>query len=550
MGRAPGNDGARAGDRPGRRRPGVGGLRRRQAEGVAPRSASRASTTGCRPTRSRTRSSGCCASSTTTRACPGILLQLPTPPQIDGARADRADRPGEGRRRPDADLRRPARQGPPGAAPVHAARRDGAAAPPRRRARGRRGGRGRPLGPRRQAGRARCCWPRNATVTICHSRTRDLAEVCRRADVLVAAVGAPGLVQGDWVKEGAVVIDVGINRTDEGLTGDVDFEAAAERARLITPVPGGVGPMTIAMLLRNTLQAARAAGRGAGVDLRRLRAGEWLAGAGGVAADRLAVPAVVRGAGASRATRRSPSSTSCSCCSRCSRSRSPVLQADAGRSGAARRRRRPHGRVRALGVLLVAVPADRRARRGSRSGAAPGSARRRPWRSPPAAGCRSPTSTCAASRRTSSPSCAPPRRGEPGRLGSTGIAPTPTRPARCTGACGSCRRTSAPRSTPHRTGAGCARSACAPARGPTCSACSPTTRGAADVHGRARRARPAQRHGGDRAAAPGTIEVVTGDAARLDAYAGAVARRPRALRRARPHRLHRDLGQALMRVLP
>jgi methylenetetrahydrofolate dehydrogenase (NADP+)/methenyltetrahydrofolate cyclohydrolase len=98
----------------------------------------------------------------------------------------------------------------------------------------------------------------NATVTMCHSRTHDLAEVCRRADVLVAAVGRPHLVQGDWVKEGAVVIDVGINRTDDGLVGDVDFATAAARARLITPVPGGVGPMTIAMLLRNTLQAARA----------------------------------------------------------------------------------------------------------------------------------------------------------------------------------------------------------------------------------------------------------------------------------------------------
>jgi methylenetetrahydrofolate dehydrogenase (NADP+) / methenyltetrahydrofolate cyclohydrolase len=100
----------------------------------------------------------------------------------------------------------------------------------------------------------------HATVTICHSRTRDLAEVCRRADVLIAAVGVPGLVKGDWVREGAVVIDVGINRTDAGLTGDVEFESAAERARLITPVPGGVGPMTIAMLLRNTLEAASAQG--------------------------------------------------------------------------------------------------------------------------------------------------------------------------------------------------------------------------------------------------------------------------------------------------
>jgi methylenetetrahydrofolate dehydrogenase (NADP+)/methenyltetrahydrofolate cyclohydrolase len=99
---------------------------------------------------------------------------------------------------------------------------------------------------------------RHATVTICHSRTRDLPEVCRRADVLVAAVGRARMVQGDWVKEGAVVIDVGINRTDDGLVGDVDFDAAAERAGLITPVPRGVGPMTIAMLLRNTLEAARA----------------------------------------------------------------------------------------------------------------------------------------------------------------------------------------------------------------------------------------------------------------------------------------------------
>jgi len=97
----------------------------------------------------------------------------------------------------------------------------------------------------------------NATVTQCHSRTRDLAEHCRRADVIVAAVGAPKLVKGDWVKEGATVIDVGMNRTDEGLVGDVDFDSARERARAITPVPGGVGQMTIAMLLHNTLEAAR-----------------------------------------------------------------------------------------------------------------------------------------------------------------------------------------------------------------------------------------------------------------------------------------------------
>ena len=98
----------------------------------------------------------------------------------------------------------------------------------------------------------------NATVTHCHSRTRDLGAVCREADVLIAAVGSPRLVTGDMVREGAVVIDVGTNRTDDGLVGDVDFEAAAERARAITPVPGGVGPMTRAMLLVNTVRAARA----------------------------------------------------------------------------------------------------------------------------------------------------------------------------------------------------------------------------------------------------------------------------------------------------
>ena len=100
----------------------------------------------------------------------------------------------------------------------------------------------------------------NATVTHCHSRTRDLPAVCREADVLVAAVGSPGLVTGEMVGEGAVVIDVGTNRTDDGLVGDVDFEAAKERAQAITPVPGGVGPMTRAMLLVNTLKAARARG--------------------------------------------------------------------------------------------------------------------------------------------------------------------------------------------------------------------------------------------------------------------------------------------------
>jgi len=98
----------------------------------------------------------------------------------------------------------------------------------------------------------------NATVTVCHSRTRDLVETCRRADVLVAAVGVAELVRGDWVKPGATVIDVGINRTENGLVGDVEFDGAAAIAQAITPVPGGVGPMTIAMLLANTLRAARA----------------------------------------------------------------------------------------------------------------------------------------------------------------------------------------------------------------------------------------------------------------------------------------------------
>ena len=109
---------------------------------------------------------------------------------------------------------------------------------------------------------------RNATVTICHSRTKDLAQHCRNADVIVAAVGVRELVQGDWVKEGAVVLDVGINRNDEGkLVGDVHYASAAARASAITPVPGGIGPMTIAMLLANTLQAS-AARQGIQLDAR------------------------------------------------------------------------------------------------------------------------------------------------------------------------------------------------------------------------------------------------------------------------------------------
>jgi len=187
----------------------------------------------------------------------GILLQLPTPPQVDGARLTEIIDPAK-----DVDGLTPISagllaKGRPGLRPCtpqgvmellrrHDVALEGAEAV----VVGRSELVGKPL--------ASLLLAENATVTTCHSRTRDLAEVCRRADVLVAAVGRPGLVRGDWVREGAVVIDVGINRTEAGLTGDVEFEPAAERARLITPVPGGVGPMTIAMLLRNTLQAARA----------------------------------------------------------------------------------------------------------------------------------------------------------------------------------------------------------------------------------------------------------------------------------------------------
>lgn len=102
------------------------------------------------------------------------------------------------------------------------------------------------------------CLARHATVTLCHSRTRDLADKVRSADVVIAAVGRPEMVKGAWIKEGAIVIDVGINRVGEKkLVGDVEFEAASRHAGAITPVPGGVGPMTIAMLLQNTLESAQ-----------------------------------------------------------------------------------------------------------------------------------------------------------------------------------------------------------------------------------------------------------------------------------------------------
>jgi methylenetetrahydrofolate dehydrogenase (NADP+)/methenyltetrahydrofolate cyclohydrolase len=96
----------------------------------------------------------------------------------------------------------------------------------------------------------------DATVTVCHSRTRDLPTITRSADILVAAIGVPGFVKAEMVKPGAVVIDVGINRVDQKLVGDVDFAAVSQVASAITPVPGGVGPMTITMLLANTLTAA------------------------------------------------------------------------------------------------------------------------------------------------------------------------------------------------------------------------------------------------------------------------------------------------------
>jgi methylenetetrahydrofolate dehydrogenase (NADP+)/methenyltetrahydrofolate cyclohydrolase len=102
----------------------------------------------------------------------------------------------------------------------------------------------------------------DATVTVCHTATRDAAAIARGADILIAAIGRPEQVRGDWIKPGATVIDVGTNRLESGLTGDVDFAAAVEVAGAITPVPGGVGPMTIACLLRNTLIAAEAAAAG------------------------------------------------------------------------------------------------------------------------------------------------------------------------------------------------------------------------------------------------------------------------------------------------
>jgi methylenetetrahydrofolate dehydrogenase (NADP+)/methenyltetrahydrofolate cyclohydrolase len=190
----------------------------------------------------------------------GILLQLPTPPQVDGPALTEEIAPGK-----DVDGLTPISTGllakaRPGLRPCtplgimellrrHDVTIEGAEAV----VVGRSDLVGKPI--------SALLLQANATVTTAHSRTKDLAATCARADILVAAVGVAHLIRGEWVKPGAVVIDVGMNRADSKLTGDVEFESARDRARLITPVPGGVGPMTIAMLMRNTLEAAKAAAR-------------------------------------------------------------------------------------------------------------------------------------------------------------------------------------------------------------------------------------------------------------------------------------------------
>jgi methylenetetrahydrofolate dehydrogenase (NADP+)/methenyltetrahydrofolate cyclohydrolase len=187
----------------------------------------------------------------------GILLQLPTPPQIDGPHLTTLIDP-----KKDVDGLTPISagllaKGLPGLRPCTPS---GVVELLRRYEVGLVGAEAVVVGRSDLVGKpvAALLLAEHATVTICHSRTRDLPEVCRRADVLIAAVGRAQMVKGDWIKPGAAVIDVGINRAESGLVGDVEFESAAKVAGLITPVPGGVGPMTIAMLLRNTLEAARA----------------------------------------------------------------------------------------------------------------------------------------------------------------------------------------------------------------------------------------------------------------------------------------------------
>jgi len=188
----------------------------------------------------------------------GILLQLPTPPHIDGSALSGTIAPEKDVDRLTAVSAGLLVKGAPGLRPCTPA---GVMELLRRHDVALEGAEAVVLGRSELVGKpvAQLLLAANATVTTCHSRTRDLPAVCRRADVLVAAVGRARMVQADWVKPGAAVIDVGINRTDDGLVGDVDFEAVREVAGLITPVPGGAGPMTIAMLLRNTLTAAKLA---------------------------------------------------------------------------------------------------------------------------------------------------------------------------------------------------------------------------------------------------------------------------------------------------
>jgi len=187
----------------------------------------------------------------------GILLQLPAPPQIDDDAMTRLIDPLK-----DVDGLTPInagllQQGKPGIVPctplgvMELLRSAGAEL---------RGANAVVVGRSQLVGKpmAALLLAEDATVTHCHSRTRDLAAECRRADVLIAAVGVPKLINADMVREGAVVIDVGMNRTEEGLVGDVDFEGVKPKVAAITPVPGGVGQMTIAMLMHNTLAAAKA----------------------------------------------------------------------------------------------------------------------------------------------------------------------------------------------------------------------------------------------------------------------------------------------------
>lgn len=192
----------------------------------------------------------------------GILLQLPVPPQIDGEAMTALIDPAK-----DVDGLTPVNagllaQGRPGMVPctpsgcMELLRSAGAEL---------RGAHAVVVGRSQLVGKpmASLLLAADATVTHCHSRTRDLAAECLRADVLVVATGRPQLVTAAMVKEGAIVLDVGMNRTEQGLVGDVDFESVRPKAGAITPVPGGVGPMTRAMLLENTLKAARTLHRSA-----------------------------------------------------------------------------------------------------------------------------------------------------------------------------------------------------------------------------------------------------------------------------------------------